>query len=94
MLALGGLLGFEDEAAALVAIDAAGRTRAVEVAEGDVAFKDVVVEARLLARELRLGQPERAGQPLDKQLIIGHLRAAGRLDVPNQLFQPLNSDLS
>ena len=82
--ALGGLLGLQDEAAALVAIDAPGRTRPVRMAEGDVAFEHIVVEPRFLAREGGLGQPERAGEPFDEQLVIGQFRSARRLRIGDE----------
>ncbi len=46
------LLGFEDEVAAPVAVDAPGRAAAVAVAEGDAALEDVGVVACILARRV------------------------------------------
>jgi hypothetical protein len=51
--ALGGLLGLQDEAVALVAVDPPGRAGAVGVLEVDAAFEDVVVLAVVLLRRAR-----------------------------------------
>ena len=61
------------------------RTCAIWVAERNVPFEDVVVEPRLLAREIWLRQAKCAGQSLNKQLVVGHLGAARRRGIRNEL---------
>lgn len=76
-LAAGGLLGFEHEAAALVAIDEAGGHRAVGVAEIDLALIDIVVAVIELAAHDGRGQAQRVAEAGNEELIIGAFGAAG-----------------
>ncbi|MDP4539032.1 hypothetical protein Q9K01_05265 [Qipengyuania sp. DY56-A-20] len=86
-LALGRLLGFEDEALALVAVDAPGGHRAAGMAEGDGSLEDIVAEHRVLTLEIGLRQAERGGQPLDEELGIRHFRPARRFCIGDELLQ-------
>ncbi|MBU2342254.1 MAG: hypothetical protein KKE77_13555 [Alphaproteobacteria bacterium] len=86
-LALGRLLGFENEAFALVAVDPSGGRRAACMAEGDGPLEDIVAENRVLALEIGLRQAERGGQPLDEELGIRHFRTARRFRIGDELLQ-------
>lgn len=90
LLPLRRLLGLQNEAALLVAVDAPGGASAIRMVEGYVSLEHVIVEPRFLAGKFRLRQPQSPSQPLNEQLIIGHFRAAGRRYVRNQLFQPFD----
>ncbi len=74
---LAALLGFEDKAAALVAVDPAETGGAVAIVLKDAAFEDVVV-----GRVIGLGTPgrvdvEQPGQAVDEGLGVGEFAAAG-----------------
>ena len=75
--ALGGLLGLQDEAVALVAVDPPGRAGAVGVLEVDAALEDVVVARVVLLRGARRLDVEQVAQVDHERLRVRLLRAAG-----------------
>lgn len=71
------LLGFEDEAAALVKIDAAVRLSAVGVGEDDAAFEDVGVVVVVGARGVGVRDIEDIAQFAEEQGVVRTLGTAG-----------------
>ena len=76
-LSLGGLLGFKDEAVALVAVDPPGRARAVGQLEVDGAFEDVVVLCVVFLLRARRLHVQQVAQVDHERLRVAALRAAG-----------------
>lgn len=70
------LLGFENEAVALVAIDPAVRRAAVDLRLDDVAFEDIVVLLRVADSGMWRVDAEQDAQIGNEQLSIGTLVAA------------------
>jgi hypothetical protein len=67
------LLGFEDEGATAIAVDAPGRRAAVAVRERDAALEDVGVLRRLVAGRLGLVDTEERAQVADEDLVVREL---------------------
>gem|GEM_PF-2992592 len=72
------LLGFENEMAALVAVDASVRRTAVTVAKTDPALEDVGVVAGIVARRVGGGDVEQPAEVGDEELVVGQLGTVGR----------------
>ncbi|MCO5072286.1 MAG: hypothetical protein M9944_13875, partial [Rhizobiaceae bacterium] len=71
------LLGFEDEAAATIAVDTTRRARAVGVLEIHTPLEHIVVQFVLLLRHVRAVKAESLTKADDKQLIVRKLGSAG-----------------
>ena len=76
-LALGGLLGLQDEAVALVAVDPAGRAGAVGQLEEDRALEDVGVARVVLLLRARRFHVQQVAQVDHERLRVAAFRAAG-----------------
>jgi hypothetical protein len=76
VLLLDALLGFEDEAAALVEVDAAEGLGAVRVDEHDAAFEDVGIGIVFLLRGLGAGDFEQIAELAEKEGVVGAFGAA------------------
>ena len=69
------MLGFEDEAAALVEVDAAGGWRAVGVDEHDAAFEDVGVGIVVVVADgLGTGDGEEVAELAEEEGVVGSVR--------------------
>src|SRR5690606_31414463 len=73
------LFGLEDEAAALVQVDAQGGGEALRLAAADAALEHVVVLGRRVAGRVRARQVQRPAQLGQEHLIVGAFGAAARL---------------
>ena len=80
------LLGFDDGAAAPVAVDEAVAGAAVAVAEDDAALEDVGVVAGVLTRRVGRRFAEQFGQLADEALGIGEFGTAGVLPAGDEGF--------
>jgi hypothetical protein len=72
------LLGFENEMAALVAVDAPARRAAVAVAKADAALEDVGIVAAIVVCRVGGGDVEQPTEVGDEELIVGQLGTVGR----------------
>ena len=83
-VALGRLLGFEHEAMALVAIDAARRCRAIGMLEGDIAFEDAIVPRGIVLGHIGLREAKRMTESGDEELVVRQFRAARGLGLGDE----------
>ena len=81
------MLGFEHEAMALVAIDAARRCRAIGMLEGDAAFEDVIVFRGIVLGHVGLREAKRMTESDDEELVVRQLRAARGLGLGDEGFK-------
>lgn len=86
LLLLDALLGLEDEAAALVEIDAAGAGGAVLMMKGDAALEDVGVVGVVGVRGVRARDAEEIAQLGEKEGVVGALGGAGALPASDEVL--------
>lgn len=83
-----GLLGLEDEAAALVQVDAQGGGHALGVAPLHPALEDVVVKGGVVAGGVGRGDADGLAQLAQEHLIVGALGPApGRAPFANEFLE-------
>ena len=75
-VALGGLFGFENEAAPAITIDPPRRPGTIGVLEVDAPLEDVIVQVVLFGRHGWLRKRQGHTQPFDEQLIVREFRPA------------------
>ncbi len=86
LLLLDALLGLEDEAAALVEIDAAGAGGAVLMMKGDAALEDVGVGGIVGLRGVRLRDAEERAELGEEEGVVGALGGSGFLPARDEVL--------
>ena len=85
------MLGFENEAAAFVEVDAAGGDGAVALVELDVALEDVGVLRDVGLGGLGLGDSELIAELREEQAVVGPLGGGGFLPVVDEFVERFGS---